>query len=145
MSASSRALIASSIELFDAAHEGKIKALWVACTNPARLSRDGGELRTLVRTEPFPGTLGIGLQIMYGGPQPSAPTPWLKPADRYTGRCVSANGAHVLQIDPVGDSQQLQPSPTPGWGLHLADVNIGLGNLIEVLGAQQRSWLRSAR
>jgi hypothetical protein len=119
--------------------------LEVACTSPSRLSGDGNELRTFVRSEPFPGTLGLGLQIMYGGPQPTAPTPWLQPADRFTGGCAHANGAHVLLISPVGDGRKLNPSPTPAWGLHLADANIGLGNLVEVVGKQSRRWLKQSR
>ncbi len=119
--------------------------LEIACTSPARLSRDGTRLDTLVRSEPFPGTLGIGLQIMYGGPQPTAPTPWLAPQDHYTGGCERANGAHVLRIHPVDGARQLSPSPTPQWGLHLADVNIGLGNLIEVVGEQGRRYVKERR
>jgi hypothetical protein len=118
--------------------------LEVACTSPARLSRDGRRLDTLLRSEPFPGTLGLGLQIMYGGPQPTAPTPWLVPQDHYTGGCAHANGAHVLMISPVGAGRQLSPSPTPQWGLHLADANIGLGNLVRVVGEQGRRYVRTA-
>jgi hypothetical protein len=81
---------------------------------------------------------------MYGGPQPTAPTPWLVPQDHYTGGCAHANGAHVLMISPVGAGRQLSPSPTPQWGLHLADANIGLGNLVRVVGEQGRRYVRTA-
>jgi hypothetical protein len=32
----------------------------------------------------------------------------------------------------------------PGWGLHLIDVNVALGTLIELAGAQSRAWLSTA-
>lgn len=110
--------------------------LRVACTNPATLSAKAGRLRTLARSEPFPGTLGFGLQLLYGGPQPTAPTPWLEPQEHYTGRCVRRNGANVLLLTPRDGARTLNPSPTPAWGLHLVDVNIGLGNLVQLVRGQ---------
>jgi hypothetical protein len=115
--------------------------LEVVCTNPASLGGGSGKLETLARGEPFPGTLGLGLQILYGGPQPTAPTPWLEPADRYSGKCVHRNGAHVLLLEPLGGARTLNPSPTPQWGLHLVDANIGLGNLIDLVRSQEAAFL----
>ena len=102
----------------------------VLCTNPASLAANAPTpLTTYLRSEPFPGTIGAALIVMYGGPPPSAPTPWLQPADRYTGSCESEDGANFLLIEPIGSARRLNPSPDAGWGLHLADVNIALGEL----------------
>jgi len=30
----------------------------------------------------------------------------------------------------------------PGWGVHLTDVNIGLGNLLRVVKRQTRAYVR---
>ena len=46
----------------------------VACTNPADLGGGSAPLETIARSEPFPGTLGVGITIMYGGPRPDRPT-----------------------------------------------------------------------
>ena len=92
----------------------------------------------------YPGVIGVLLLQTYGGLPPTADTPWVQPQDHYTGRCVTDNGANVLFISPVGDARQLNPSPEPGWGLHLTDVNIGLGNLLRVLTAQKRRLRRRA-
>ncbi len=114
----------------------------VLCTNPGSLARNRDRpLQTLVRTEPYPGIIGALLLQTYGGLPPTADTPWVQPQDHYTGRCVTDNGANVLFISPVGDARQLNPSPEPGWGLHLTDVNIGLGNLLRVLTAQKRAYV----
>lgn len=118
------------------------RKLKVVCTNPASLGGGAGRLETLARTTPFPGTLGLGLQILYGGPQPTARTPWLSPQDHYRGRCVRENEANVLKISPVAGARTLTPSPTPGWGLHLVDANIGLGNLVEIVRSQAKAYLR---
>src|SRR2546430_11115150 len=82
---------------------------------------------------------------MYGGPPPSAPTPWLQPADRYSVRCEQSNSANVLMATPIGSSRKLNPSPTPDWGLHLADANLPLGDLVDLVGTEAGAYLRSTR
>ncbi len=49
----------------------------------------------------------------------------------------------MLRIAPVGAARDLNPVPDPTWGLHLTDVNIALGNLVDLAGAQGRSFLRA--
>jgi hypothetical protein len=111
----------------------------VLCTDPAELS--GAPLQTLVPSEPFaPGVILLLLIKLYGGPPPSADTPWLQPTDHYTGRCETVNGANVLMISPVADARKLSPSPDETWGVHLVDVNIALGNLVDIVGRQSRAW-----
>ena len=114
----------------------------VVCTNPTSL-RDNARrtAQTILRTEPFPGIIGLLLLKMYSGPPPTASTPWLVPADRYTVRCESRDGARVLMVRPVGDSQDLEPSPDDTWGLHLADVNLVLGDVLAIVRAQKRAYL----
>jgi Protein of unknown function (DUF3089) len=116
--------------------------LEVICTNPASLRNRRAPLETLLRSEPYPGVLGALLVVMFGGPPPFALTPWIEPQDHYTGRCVRANGAHVLMLRPIGNARKLNPSPDDTWGLHLADVNIGLGDLMDVVPAQTRAFIR---
>jgi hypothetical protein len=113
----------------------------VLCSNPAALGGGSAPLRSVLRSEPFPGVLGLLITQMYGGPPPSAPTPWLVPSERYTGECVRDNDANVLKISAVGSARHLNPSPTPDWGLHLADGNIALGDLVEVVDTQAKAWL----
>jgi hypothetical protein len=109
----------------------------VLCTNPASLgANERREVTTYFRGEPFPGVLGALLTVMYGGPQPSAPTNFLRPADRYTAACENRDGANVLMLEPVGSSRRLNPSPDPSWGLHLADANIALGELVALVERQ---------
>ncbi len=117
-----------------------------ACNNPASLAANRREpLTTFARSEPFPGPIGAGLVQTYGGPPPSAPTPWLRPAERYTGQCVREGGAHTLRLAPIGSARRLNPSPDPTWGTHLVDVNIALGELVDEVGAQTRSYLAASR
>jgi hypothetical protein len=118
----------------------------VLCTDPAALARTGGgRLESLLPSEPFaPGVIAALLLKLYGGPPPTADTPWLQPTDHYTGRCETSNGANVLMISPVAGARTLTPSPDDTWGVHLVDVNIALGNLVTIVGAQTRAY-ESAR
>ena len=113
----------------------------VLCTNPASLgANERAPLTTYVRGERHPGFIGLLMTQTWGGPQPSAPTAWLQPADRYTGRCERRDGAHVLMIEPIGSARRLNPAPEPGWGLHLLDVNLALGQLVAIVEEQARAW-----
>jgi hypothetical protein len=116
--------------------------LEVLCTNPAALRGGSAPLHTLVPTAPFPGTLGVGIKLLYNGSPPAGPTPWVEPQDHYTGQCVQSNGANVLMISPVDGARQLTPIPDPTWGLHLSDGNIALGNLVDVVGSETKAFLK---
>ena len=121
--------------------------LEVVCNNPASLGANRevpGE--TLIPSEPFPpGFIALAIAQLYGGAQPSAPTPWLRPADRYTGRCEKANGANVLMVRPIGNARKLNASPDDTWGLHIVDANLELGDLQRTLASQTRTYLNSKR
>jgi len=116
--------------------------LKVLCTNPAALRGGSAPLETLAPTIPFPGTLGVGVSILYNGSPPTAPTPWVTPQDHYTGQCVESNGANVLMISPIGAARTLTPVPDATWGLHLADGNIALGNLVDDVRAETKAYLK---
>ncbi len=115
----------------------------VLCNNPASLRGGSAPLETLVRTEPFPGTLGTGILFMYGGEWPAAPTPWVEPPDHYSGECVHAGGAHVLMVSSIDGAKQLTPSPDATWGLHLGDVNIALGDLVRLVDSEGKAYLKA--
>jgi hypothetical protein len=114
----------------------------VLCTDPAKLAGTA-DLKSLLPTEPFaPGIVAALILRLYGGPPPSADTPWLQPQDHYTGRCVTSNHARVLMIAPIADARRLNPSPDATWGVHLVDVNIALGDLMRIVRAQATSWVQ---
>lgn len=116
----------------------------VACTNPGSLGANKRvPMRSYVPSQMFaPGSIAAGILVVYGGVPPTAGTPWVQPADRYTGRCESINGAHVLKVAPVGDARHLNAFPDATWGLHLVDVNGALGTLQDVVAAQRTVYLR---
>jgi hypothetical protein len=111
-----------------------------ACTNPAALKGGWSRIDTILRTEPIPGLLGINAGITFGGKPPTAKTAWLTPKGRYKAKCVRSNGAHVLMVKSIGAAKKLTPAPTPGWGLHLYDANLPLGDLIDVVRTQGKAF-----
>jgi hypothetical protein len=113
----------------------------VACTNPASLGANArAPLVSLLRSKPIPGVLGVSMGATYGGSPPAAGTPWVQPAERYSAKCEHVNGAHVLLAQPIGSARHLTASPTPGWGIHLLDANLPLGNLVRLVGRQSRAY-----
>lgn len=113
------------------------------CTNPAALRGGSGTLVPLYPSSPLYGVLGTAADLLFAGNRPQARTPWVSPAARYRGRCVTRNGAHVLLATPIGAAPGLRASPTPEWGLHLVDINLALGNLVPVVRGQIRAYDRN--
>jgi hypothetical protein len=63
--------------------------------------------------------------------------------DAYVGRCSHADGASVLRIRPrSGSPFKLTPIPDAGWGTHLADGNIALGDLTDLIRRQIALYTR---
>ena len=117
----------------------------VLCTNPAALGGGPGLLDPILPTAPFaPGTLiGIATTLVGALPPPaSISTAWYEVPGGYTGECVSADDADVLEIAPVGGAPNLHPVPDPSWGLHLVDANIALGNLVSLVHEQIETYAK---
>lgn len=111
-----------------------------ACTNPAALKGGWAKLDTLVRGKPLAGLLGAAGGILWGGNPPTAKTAWVKPKDRYKAKCMKSNGANVLMVKGIGKARKLTGSPNPSWGLHLMDINLPLGDLIDLVRDQRKAY-----
>jgi hypothetical protein len=113
--------------------------LQVLCVNPASLSGGTGALKPYFGTAPFPGTIGTLL-----GKLPPIPTPWVAYPRLYTAHCESSGGADWLQVDTTivaGDQRPVQQqSIGAAWGLHLYDVSIALGNLVDLVSQQSAAF-----
>jgi len=119
--------------------------LQVLCTNPAALDGGSGELETIYPSELFaPGTIALAIGLV-APPPPTVSTPWLEYRGAYSGECSSADGASVLQVTDAPGAPHLNAVPTAGWGLHLADGNIALGNLTDVVRKQAKSFVKKRK
>ena len=72
-----------------------------------------------------------------------------------TARCTSNENASYLEVTVHADPSARRTDDIVGditaegqvlanWGLHLVDVNIALGNLLDIVGRQARVWQAKA-
>jgi len=109
----------------------------VLCTNPAALRGGSANIDSIQPSEPFaPNTTIGGLTAGLGYVTPDVPGAWIEVDNAYRARCVSENGANVLQTTPLNGAPTLRPLPAENWGLHLTDANLPLGNLAELAKRQ---------
>jgi hypothetical protein len=115
------------------------KDVEVLCVNPASISGGTGPLEPYFATASFP-----GLTAATPEGTPAATAPWVTYPDLYTGHCESASGANWLQVDTTDIPGDTRPVVTeslgPAWGLHLVDVNIVLGNLVDLVRQQASAY-----
>ncbi len=113
-------------------------ALEVLCTNPAALGGGSGRITPVYPTKPFaPSVIGAAANFATQG-LPKPKTPWSAFPRGYSARCSHADNASVLQVSPVDGSSAftLTPTPNAAWGTHLADGNIALGTLVDLVRRQ---------
>ena len=126
-----------------------------ACANPAALGGGSGELHAYLSSD--------GQSIVSKTPpkpwvRPDRPidTPWVSVPGLLTARCTTNENAAYLEITVHGDPAGARTDDivgdlgTPGqiaadWGLHLVDVNLAMGNLVDIVGQQAKAWRASAR
>jgi hypothetical protein len=115
----------------------------VLCTNPAALAGGSAIVHPIFPSAPFaPGTvIAIGNSLLKIT-QPHPPTVWSTQPDAYSAHCVDSNGAHVLMLKALNGAQVAHPVPNAGWGLHLLDANIALGDLISIVHAESLAYVQ---
>jgi hypothetical protein len=113
------------------------------CTNPIGL-RGGSSTRLHPEfpSTPFaPGTLiAAGISLL-GYTPPAASTPWVAVPAAFSARCETTGDARVLRVLSRGGTPTLHASPDPTWGLHLVDVNVAFGDLVDAVRLQARRYV----
>jgi len=101
----------------------------VLCTNPAGVG----------------GTGGVALTPYFLSSASATGEPWGTYPGLYTGTCESKAGATWLQVTArAGDSRPVvKPLLGPTWGLHVDDVNLALGNLVNDVTAEETAYSQS--
>ncbi len=125
------------------------------CTNPAALGGGSGDLHSYL------GTRGAGVVST----AEAAPRPWVTPPQPIntpfvsvpgllTAECVSNEKGSYLAITVHGDLADPRTDDITGdvvvggqvqadWGLHLIDVNLAMGNLVDIVGQQSKAYLNT--
>jgi DUF3089 family protein len=124
-------------------------ALVAACTNPAALG--GGEAALNGYFDAAGGTalpLGPSDPWTVGG-QPIA-TPMVRVVGLLKGQCRSNAFASYLEVSVERGpgspaSRDIQGDFAEPLGLHLVDMEVAMGNLVDLVGTQARSYVASTR
>ena len=124
------------------------------CAHPAALGGGSGELHAYLSAR--------GLSIVGSSTAPawtagkSIETAWVSVPGLLTSECVVNDKGSYLEVTVHGDPNDPRTDDIVGdvvtngqvnasWGLHLIDVNLAMGNLIDVVGQQARAYLRANR
>jgi hypothetical protein len=126
------------------------------CANPAALGGGSGALHAY---------LSAGNNTITGSSAP--PRPWVNPPKAIdtpfvsvpgllTAQCVANEKGSYLEVtvhgnpaDPrtdeiVGDVMQ-NGQPNASWGLHLIDVNLSMGNLVDIVKSQGKAYAAAGK
>jgi hypothetical protein len=122
-----------------------------ACTNPAALAGGSGELRAYLDrtgrtiTSNTPGKPWVT-------PEQPIETPWVSVPGLLTAKCTSnENASGYLEVTVHGDPADPRVDDIVGdigmgtnvlanWGLHLIDVNLVMGNLLDIVSQQTQTY-----
>ena len=88
------------------------------------------------------------LSALLGTGAPKSPvaakTPFVTYPDEFSAHCQTAGGATWLQIDRTTSTTDHRPGVSsvgsPRWGLHVVDVNIALGNLVDLVHSEASAF-----
>jgi len=111
------------------------RSLQILCVNPAAPSGGTAPLDPYLPT--------FALRVLAPA-APAVATPWVSFPDDYTGRCTTEGNATWLQVTrrPGSAGPQLGRAEQPEIGLHVLDVNLALGNLVDLVRSQAAAYRR---
>ena len=121
------------------------------CTNPAALGGGSGPLHAYLT--------GAGSLIASGAPQKhqwvangaAIETPFVSVPGMLTAKCATNENGSYLELTVNGDPADPRADDIPGdlgmmgrvqanWGMHLVDVNIAMGNFVEIVAKQAKAF-----
>ncbi|MDP1735825.1 MAG: DUF3089 domain-containing protein [Caulobacter sp.] len=123
------------------------------CTNPAALAGGRGRLKPLLATNGEMIIPPFGVQgPMWKALGAKAGTPYLRPETPLYAECRDDDrGIYLSVFEADGDAWSLGGGwvqdgvPQPGMGLHLIDLELIMGNLIDVVAAQAAAYEAGGR
>lgn len=121
-----------------------------ACTNPAALGGGRGELKAYLDTKGRTIT-GVTPPKPWVATGAAVETPWVSVPGLLTAECKTNEHATYLEVtvngnpadprvdDIIGDLGA-GPQVLANWGLHLVDMNLAMGNLLDIVREQGRAF-----
>jgi len=122
----------------------------IACTNPAAL---GSATRRPLDSYWFANSSAGGAGAISWSSQGRPPVPFMRTEGLVSAACVNQGplGYLAVSVDADPDDARtdripgdvlLAGMPAPGWGIHIVDVNLALGDLLRLVEAQRDAFLR---
>ena len=113
-----------------------------ACTNPAALAGGKGGLHSYLSA--------TGREWVT--PPQAVNTPYVSVPALLTAQCVANGKGSYLEVtvnadphdprtDEIAGDVVTNGKVVPSWGLHLIDVHVALGNLVDIVGRQAKAYL----
>jgi hypothetical protein len=126
-----------------------------ACVNPAALAGGSGALHAYLDATGKTVTSTPKIQPWVTPEQP-IDTPWVSVPGLLTAECKTNENATYLEVTVHGDPSDPRvdditgdignpPNVLANWGLHLIDVNLSMGNLVDIVGQQAKAYAAKKR
>jgi DUF3089 family protein len=120
------------------------------CANPAALKGGSGELHAYLSTKGS-GTSAAPVVSPWSKDAPAIDTPFVSVPGMLTAECVSNEKGSYLAVTVHGNPADPRTDEITGdvvrdgkvlpeWGLHLIDVNLSIGNLIDIVRDQSKTY-----
>jgi len=117
-----------------------------ACTNPAALAGGRGLLNAHLSSA----------NREWVTPPQAVNTPFVSVPRLLSAQCTANDNGSYLEVtvngdphdprtDEIGGDVVTNGKVVPSWGLHLVDVHIAMGNLVEIVGKQSKSFSNKTR
>lgn len=134
-------------------HFGKVNDpnMVAACTNPTALGGGSGDLHAYLARD---GRSIVSATAPKPWVTPAQPidTPWVSVPGMLTAQCASNENATYLEVTVHADPSGRRVNDIVGdigangqvaaeWGLHTVDVNLAIGNLVDIVRQQSKAWL----
>jgi pimeloyl-ACP methyl ester carboxylesterase len=132
------------------------EGLEAGCTNPAALAGGPGPLRAYLTGQGSLIASGAAQKHQWVKDLGPVDTPFVSVPGLLTAECASNEHANYLKVTVNADPADPRADDIPGdlgmagkpqanWGLHLVDVNLAMGNQLEVVSSQSKSYLSKKR
>jgi hypothetical protein len=121
------------------------------CTNPAALGGGSGQLHAYL-TAGARSIVGPAPATAWVTPEKKVETPYVSVPGLLTAQCSTNENATFLEVtvhgnpsdaraDDISGDLGVAPNIQANWGLHLIDANLAIGNLVDVVGQQTKTYV----
>jgi hypothetical protein len=130
------------------------EGMMAACTNPASPGGGSGELHAYLSNRKSFISDASAEQKPWVTPPQTIDTPFVSVPGLLTAECVSDKNGSYLAVTIHGDPASPRTNEIVGdvvvggivlneWGLHLIDVQVAMGNLVDIVGQESKAYLKA--